>query len=325
MALSTSAPELPTRPYLKPWYRLGRGEGKLVLEYGHSSIVLEGRATERLLPSLLAALDGTRTVAEIETMFGEAAAPAVCNALRLLCERRLLSDGPPLDDGEARPVADTVHFLAASLHGSSVATLRAALEQRVVDVVGTGSVALEVGRTLQLAGVQTQRRDWEDEHEAACDLVIVAPSGNELTRLGPWNRRALDSGTEWLQLLPFDGRIAAIGPLFVPFETCCWECYRLRRLSTSEYPDELELLEGAPNPARSAPPLDAVIAGLGGTIALRWLVTRDHFAPGTLYALEAVPFLSLAAHTVYRVPRCQACSPMRSSAQPLPWHKEVAA
>jgi len=110
VALSTSAPELPTRPYLKPWYRLGRGEGKLVLEYGHSSIVLEGRATERLLPSLLAALDGTRTVAEIETMFGEAAAPAVCNALRLLCERRLLSDGPPLDDGEARPVADTVHF-----------------------------------------------------------------------------------------------------------------------------------------------------------------------------------------------------------------------
>jgi bacteriocin biosynthesis cyclodehydratase domain-containing protein len=319
------APELPTRPYLKPWYRLGRGESKLVLEYGHSSIIFEGRATERLLPSLLALLDGTHTLAEIETMLGEAAAPAVRNALQLLCERRLLTEGPPLDSGELRPVADTVHFLAAAVHGSSIASVREALATSLVGVLGTGPIATEVIRALQLAGVRTSRTGWDDDEAVTCDLVIAAPSGDELSELGPWNRRALDTGTAWLQLLPFDGRIAAIGPLFVPFETCCYECYRLRRLSTIDYPDEHELLENVAQPAASATTLNAAIAGIGGTIALRWLVAQDHFAPGTLSALETAPYLSLAAHSVYRVPRCQACSPVRSSAQPLPWHKEVAA
>jgi bacteriocin biosynthesis cyclodehydratase domain-containing protein len=319
------APDLPTHPYLKPWYRLSAGDGKLVFEYADNALVFDGRATERFLPSLLALLDGTRTIDEIETQLGKPAAPAIDNALRLLAEKKLLTEGPPLGEEEVRPVSETLHFLTASFEGLSVTQTRAALEQSTVTVLGSGPVAAELHRILQLSSVRVERCGWSTETDGGANLVVAAPSGAELRELGPWNRRALASSSPWLQLLPFDGRFAAVGPLFVPRETCCYECYRLRRLATSDYPTEAELLEDIPAPWPSPPALDATIAGLGGTIVMRWLVARDDLATGMLLSLEARPTLSLASHWVYRVPRCRACAAVSTTAAPLPWYKEVAA
>ena len=39
----------------------------------------------------------------------------------------------------------------------------------------------------------------------------------------------LESRTPWSQVLPFNGRFAAIGPLFVPGQTCCAACFEQRR------------------------------------------------------------------------------------------------
>ena len=64
---------------------------------------------------------------------------------------------------------------------------------------------------------------------AGVDLAVVAPSGDEMPLLPDWNVRALETGTAWLQVLPFDGSLAAVGPIYVPHESACYECYRLRR------------------------------------------------------------------------------------------------
>jgi hypothetical protein len=47
----------------------------------------------------------------------------------------------------------------------------------------------------------------------------VAPSPADLPRLDSWNELALARGIRWLQVLPPNGRFAALGPLFVPDET----------------------------------------------------------------------------------------------------------
>src|SRR5688500_16545908 len=39
---SPNVPAPPDRPQLKPWYRLAREDGRLVLEYGGKALVLEG-------------------------------------------------------------------------------------------------------------------------------------------------------------------------------------------------------------------------------------------------------------------------------------------
>ena len=315
---------LPERPLLKPWYRLAEDGERLLLEYAHAVHVLEGRATTKLLPALLPLLDGRHTVEEIVTKLGAPAAPAVEHALALLDRQRLLTDGWPAQDGDVpASVQETVSFLAAtarrSVGGGEVANRLAAA---TVAVAGSGGIGEDAARVLRLSGVpRVERIELTSRPDPLRlpDLAIAAPRPEELPRLAEWNRSALAAGIPWLQALPFDGRLAAIGPLYVPGETCCYECFRIRRASNSGYAAELRVLERAPARYPVAPALALAVVGIVATQALRWLVERDPLLPGVLHAVEYGGELALTAHEVYRVPRCSACSRAEGEAPPLPW------
>jgi bacteriocin biosynthesis cyclodehydratase domain-containing protein len=321
---------LPAQPQLKPWYRQAVVGDALVLEHGHAAVVFAGAAAVRLLPVLLPLLDGTRTVAAIVSELGTAAEPAVLNALRLLQRRDLLLDGDGSSDGGTD--AATL-FLAAIGRGVTVAAVRAALAQAEVAVAGASPVADLLVDLLRRSGAdRAARASWDELSEVSegkvsksnAPFVVASPAGDEVDRLAAWNRGAVASGTPWLQVLPFDGRFAAVGPLYVPGESCCYECYRSRRVAASGYGDELRALDEVPTRAGSTPAFEAVVAGVAAGLALRWLVHLDHYLPGVFYACEAGG-TGLTQHRVYRAPRCAVCSGARDAAPPLPWFKEVAA
>jgi bacteriocin biosynthesis cyclodehydratase domain-containing protein len=318
--------ELPDRPYLKPWYRLAQSDDRLVLEYGHATVVLEGKAVAMLLPLLLPMLDGRRTIDEINQHVGEDAAPAVANALTVLTERGVLTDGPPLPEDTPTPVTETAHFLSAlSGDGRTVTESEEVLSQATLAVVGTGPTAREIAMLLSVAGVtQLTVVDWKQTAESAsADLVVVAPEPEELGELESWNRRAVESGTPWLQALPFDGHMAVVGPLYVPGETCCYECYRRRRAANVSYPtDDYWALEDSPASYPSPPPMRHMVAGLAAMFALQWLsdraAGRASQPVATMHALEWAPSVEVSRHRVYRVPRCQVCFP-DDLGVPTPW------
>jgi bacteriocin biosynthesis cyclodehydratase domain-containing protein len=194
-----------------------------------------------------------------------------------------------------------------------VAEVHARLSVAEACVVGDGRAAEPLGRILQASGVLgVERLDWDDEPRGG--LVVAAPSNAELPRLEEWNQRALNARTSWMQVLPYDGRFAAIGPVFVPSQTACHECYRWRRDATI-----------APAPDRTtghylgAPALDAVLAGLAAHVVLRQLTRIDAGDAGVLLAVELAPELRCTRHYVYRVPRCPACSPVARRAASAPW------
>jgi bacteriocin biosynthesis cyclodehydratase domain-containing protein len=312
---------VPSLPYLAPWYRVATAPGKVVLEHGQRILRFEGRATERLLPALLPLLDGRRTVDEIVQVLGTPVRPAVEHALDLLAEHGVLEEGPPLPDDLPAPIAGTAGLLA-SLHpgGPALADVAVSVASCLVAVTGDGPAAIEVARFLRAGGADVQRAAAV---EAGPDLTVCAPSGAELFRLGEWNAQALEARAPWFQVLPFDGRYACVGPLYLPGDTCCYECFRLRREANLEGGAELALLDKAPAVYPAAPALDAVVGGLTALLVSTWLVYDNHYAPGAFYALELQPTPSLTAHHVYRVPRCPACSGLADVAPPLPWHKEV--
>jgi bacteriocin biosynthesis cyclodehydratase domain-containing protein len=312
---------VPSLPYLAPWYRVATAPGKVLLEYGQRIVRLEGRATERLLPALLPVLDGTRTVDEIVQLLGPPARPAVEQALDLLVAHGVLEEGPPLPEELPLPIAGTAALLASLSPGTRPLTdIAASVASCSVAVAGDGAAGIEVARFLRAGGAEVQRVPGPD---AGPDLTVCAPSGGELCRLEQWNARALEARTPWLQVLPFDGRYASIGPLYLPGDTCCYECFRLRRQANLDGGAELALLEHAPAAYPPAPALDAVVGGLAALLVSSWLVRDDHYAPGAFYALELLPTLGLTVHHVYRVPRCPACSGLADVAPPLPWHKEM--
>ena len=312
---------LPTYPYLAPWYRIAATDERVVLEYGQRIVCLEGGAAQRLLPALLPLLDGSRTVDEVVTVLGEAARPAVENALAQLAAKSLLLEGPSLSDAVPRPGAGVAELLA-SLRPGSEPLLDSAAQVAACSVgaVGLSTAGLDAARLLRLSGVDVE---WAGRIESGVDLVVCAPAPDELPRLREWNRQALEAAQPWLQVLPFDGRYATVGPLYLPGDTGCYECFRRRRAANLGALGELEVLEAVPAGYPAAPGLDAVLGGLAAQVALHWLVLGDHYAPAGFYALEPLPVFALTSHHLHRVPRCDACSGLADVAAPLPWYKEV--
>jgi bacteriocin biosynthesis cyclodehydratase domain-containing protein len=301
------------RPLLKPWYRLSVEGGRSVLRYAGSVLEFEGAAAELLVPHLLPLLDGTRTLDDVVGELGEPARAAVEHALALLHAHDLVTERAPDGSGEgARRCAELL--AATDAAGRTVAELHARLATVEVHVLGNGPAAEPIGRLLQASGAGCITSLGWNCRPPAEGLVVAAPASDELPLLEGWNRRALVARTPWLQVLPFDGRLAAVGPVFVPGETACHECFRLRRDSTI-----------APTRDRTAgshvgsPALDATLAGLAAQVVLRRLAGGDTAEAGMLIAVELVPELRCTRHFVYRVPRCPACSPAVQRAAAAPW------
>lgn len=313
---------VPSLPYLAPWYRVATTKDQVVLEYGQRIVCLTGRAGAVLMPVLLPLLDGTRTFDEIVEVLGRPVQPAVEAALERLAEHDLLLDGPPLADDVPLPVSATSELLATQRPGElEPRDVAASLGSSCVAVVGSGPSAVEVGRQLAQSGVLVRR---DETLSGRADLVVCVPAPTQLPALVQWNRQALALRQTWLQVLPFDGRYAAVGPLYLPHETCCFECFRLRRLANLDAVQEFELLEEVPATYPASPSLQALVAAIATTVVLQWLVLRDHHAPSAYYAIELGHVLGVRVHHVHRVPRCPACSGIGEVAAPLPWHKEQA-
>jgi bacteriocin biosynthesis cyclodehydratase domain-containing protein len=254
---------------------------------------------------------------------GSRARPAVEQALDLLAGSGVLTEGPALSPDLPRPFAETAeHLTATAPLEIPVAEVSARLRDATIGVIGAGRRAEDVARLLALSGVgATEALGWTPPEAdlAALALVVAVPEARDLECLGPWNRVALSRGVEWLQLSPFDGRLAAVGPVFVPGETCCFECYRLRRESNAPYREDCSLLARSPAPLPSAPALEQVVLGLGAHVALRWLAYRDAALAGSFHAVVQGETFAVTFHHVFRVPRCPACSTARDVGLPLPW------
>jgi bacteriocin biosynthesis cyclodehydratase domain-containing protein len=315
-----------SRPALKPWYRLLEDGDRLLLQYGDTIVTFEGRAVRRLLPALLPLLDGTRSVDEIVQIVGPPVRRAVEQALALLDQHGLLTEvvAGRLAASERR----SAEFLAAiDPAGRSPAALLAAIRAARVVVAGSGSLALEVASSLRRSGVGELEQlslVGANPELGPVRLAVAAPEGEELPSLPHWNEAALAAGIPWLQVLPFDGVFCAVGPLFVPGETGCFECFRIRRGANVDGGRDFLALQDVPVRLPAAASLEQTVAGLAATVALRWLAHQDQFLPGTWYALEPALQPALVTHVLYRVPRCPSCSGLADVAQPLPWHRSEA-
>lgn len=312
---------LPERPALAPWCRVVQDDSRVLLEHGGTLVTLEGAAVKALLPTLLPLLDGSRTVVELETVMGAAAAPAVGIALALLAEHELLVDGQGVS-GE-HPACAAAAFASVVTGSMAPAAAAHALEHASVTVLGSGAIGLELERLLSASGIpRVERRSLECEPPAGA-FVVAAPEQDELHALHALNDRALRCGDPWLQVLPYDGRFTIAGPVFLPGESACHACFVTRRAAASGFDEDFDLVEGTPRRAPHPAPLASVAAGLATVLAIRWLTTADPTLPGRFYALEAGTVVGLRFDRLLRVPRCATCGP-HAQAVPSPWFEAVA-
>jgi bacteriocin biosynthesis cyclodehydratase domain-containing protein len=283
--------------------------------YGHSLVSLEGAAVQALLPRLLQLLDGTRSVDAVVAALGERARPAVVRAIGALADAGVVVDGPP----SASPTA----LLHAARTGHAPLECAERIADARIAVVGSSDAAELLPRLLLRSGVLlVDRAQWSAAPPA--DVVVVAPAPTELPLVPPWNRRLLETDTPWLQVVPYDGRFAAVGPLVLPGDTACHECFRRRRLANEDDATARAALEAAPAAFPQPPAVCALLAGIAATLALAWVATRDASLPGAVFVVELDEGVSVTRHHVHRVPRCDACSPAQQVPAPMPWAEEAA-
>lgn len=330
---------LPDKPILAPWRDYAVTPDRFLLRHADGVVVFEGRASTILVPELVSRLDGSRTVAQIIDDLGEPARPAIEQALDLLLEHGLLIE----DDDEDRPDPG-LRSTARSLAEVSVGTLapgdiQGLLRGSTFVVVGDGGVAAKIADLLQESGVGSvvpvgetaavalleQRRDDE-----ALTHVIVAPRLRYARVLTDVNTWALRTGRRWTQVLPYDGQNAVVGPTFVPGETGCGYCFRVRRRSTLDYFDEavdFDAAADAQQVARSgdwhSPAQDAAVAAHAVHLAL-WAVLPEGSAveplAGRCFAVTwTMTGPAMRPHRLHRVPRCRECGRARDTGVPQPW------
>ena len=303
------------RPLLKPWYRLLETPDGVLLEHGRSTVSFGGAAATRLLPALLPLLDGERTVDEIIETLGRPVAPAVENALDLLERHGLLTDGPSPASRRLTRVERTALFLAQFAPQSPL-RITARLAAARVLLEGDAELIAAAARLLRRSGVAcTQPGDTTPTFVA----TATALAGDPL--LERRNALVLEQRTPWLPFGCFDGSSAAVGPLVVPGETACYQCFVLRRDATSGCTSELVSLRAAPVRAGTAPTLVALVAAVAVDWIVRWVGLRDPGLPGTIATVTLAPRLELAGDVLLRVPRCPACSTVAALGLPVPWHE----
>ncbi len=312
---------LPRHPALAPWCRLVHDDGRVLVEHAGTLVTLEGAAARTLLPRLLPLLDGTRTQDEIVAHLGPAIGSAIESALGLLAENQLLVDGPSVENDE--PVTAAATYAAALTGGTTPAVAVDALESTRIAVLGAGATADEIVRQLRSTGIEHIEPISLEAEPSPGSFVVAAPEHADLDALRRVNDRALGCGDPWLQVLPYDGRYAVAGPVFVPGTSGCRVCFVTRRAAASGFDDDYDMVERVPRHTPSPAPLVSIAAALAAVLVVRWVTAADPTLPGVFYALEPGTVLRLRFERLLRVPRCRACG-AHARAVPSPWFEAVA-
>jgi bacteriocin biosynthesis cyclodehydratase domain-containing protein len=305
------AGQMPARPFLKPWYQVIHSKGATLFHYGRSLVAVREVQAADLLGRLIPLMDGSLEQDEIAMRFAPEERQAVVGSIELMSRRELLLDGQ-LDPGPQLKATETSVFLSAALgrvkHPNQLASI---LGRAVVGVAGSSLSASIAAEVLERSGIRTVAVESTTGAVKVLDqlsILIVAPRGQEVARLQSINRACLDARTPWILVLPFDGDAAVVGPIFIPWETCCYECVLLRRVANSPFGGVISSFDAAGTRWPTTPAIEHVMAGFTAMAVLRWLIDPATEKPGRAYSLQFGPEMSSDVHIVYRVPRCPACS-----------------
>ena len=203
--------------------------------------VLRGESAARLLPDLISLMDGTRTLAEVESALCGVPAAHVRKAASLLMSIGLLEEGT--DHTQDAPAnAETLSFLrrfvgatGANRNGWEAYRKLTAAEVVVLPTAGASGaehVLVDLLAASGVARVSVRRREELDrlgagERRRAAGALVVSLclAGED----GAWHRElddwAHDHEVPWFRAVVDEGEgYADLGPLFEPEASCCYRC-----------------------------------------------------------------------------------------------------
>jgi bacteriocin biosynthesis cyclodehydratase domain-containing protein len=153
--------------------------------------------------------------------------------------------------------------------------------------------------------------DLHDLDPSSFDCLVVASDHGGLALVSSWNEYCALHRRPLLPVVLQD-LIGYVGPLVVPGETACYECFRQRLATSLPEPRLRQTIENAVADAvvGFVPPMVALL----GSVATMELVKFYGLGPpywqvGTLIEVNAM-IPDVTARKVLKLPRCPVCSPV---------------
>jgi molybdopterin-synthase adenylyltransferase len=330
-------PDIAGRLHLMPVQIIAVEDGA-VLRRGTVRLHVAGEAAVEAVHRIAAVAATGATAEEIAGAFDEPAREAVGRLLDELRARRFLvavDDAAPADESRL----DVFYWN----FGASRRAVDRAIAARPIAIVGVNAVSRAAAEGLAELGFRSvavvdhpllRNVDCIDEagrvdaarwpgpapvpydawSDAAVlpDCLVVASDFGGLSLMREWNAFCVEAALPFLPLVLQDF-VGYVGPLVVPDETACFECFWLRQNSNMQRPDATRLADGA---AFQGQLVDGLAPTMAGFVGRAGAFELFRFFGGALppWRPDRVIEIDLVQSTMtprrfLRVPRCPVCTP----------------
>lgn len=236
---------LPQRPRFPPEIvMLPYGANGILFDGADGAQLVAGAGARALLPRLVQALDGRRTLDEIGDLFPQLPPAQLINAITLLYSRGLLEDGV---DGTV-PDTPQAGFMGRHVDSTRVNANRAEALGRLAStrlaIASAGAAPALAGALADtgLGAIETlsDPAGMSDGRAPTLGLFVVTPQ-DDPAKAGAWLDRAWAVGLPVLHLAAGASQVQ-VGPLFLPGQSASPDCFRrLLPETPAGAPDDLDV------------------------------------------------------------------------------------
>ena len=310
-----------------------------VVRRGATQLRVEGALAAHYVASLLGSIAGAPSAKAVVDSYPAPHRAAVSELLEQLIGHRFVV---PVD-GELPAADETQEDVFYWQLGGDRARAARRLADRRFTVVGVNRIGIEVAAGLVAAGAgevvvvdypllrNSSYADAEgalladklppampppiaadkwSEADAELDVIVAAADFGGLQAMRAWNELAVASRCEFFPIVLQD-MVGYVGPLVVPGETACFECFRARQNAVSADPVASRLWESFAHDGQHVSPVHPVLAALTANVALFELLKFYGGGLGIPQAGTVVDVRltegTMRTRRVLKIPRCSVC------------------
>jgi bacteriocin biosynthesis cyclodehydratase domain-containing protein len=307
------------------------GADALTLKRGCTTVRIDGEHAPEIVGAVLDLAGAEdRTEDELVACFPREAQGSIRFLVGELHARRLLVPADTVEDAAAESQLDVFHWHFGLPDERSPSPPA----DELVAVVGRNRTATRLGALLDEAGFREVAvladENLDDdvahaphvERDPVADAldtngrpgIVALVSERGFGPLRAWNELLLERELPFLPVV-IDDLVAYVGPLVVPYQTACFECFLRRRYSNldeAEARQAVDLRRGGARIVGLHPAISAVAAGAAALELNKFFIPWRN-ARQTGYLLTFNLLASRAdRHRVLKVPRCSACSSLKA-------------
>jgi molybdopterin-synthase adenylyltransferase len=289
------------------------GDGALTLKRGCTTVRIDGEHAQEIVGAVLElAGAGEMTEDELVGCFAPEAQASIRSLVGELRARRVLLPADTVDE-RVESQLDVFYWHFGLPEEPSPSPPR----DELVALAGQNATATRLAALLDEAGFGEVSTTDLDDLQAASGRppsIVAAVSERGFGPLRAWNELALERDLPFLPVV-IDDLVVYVGPLVVPHQTACFECFLRRRYSNLDEArprEAVELRRGGARVVGLHPAISAVAAGAAALelskFFLPWQSARQ---AGYLLTFNLLASRT-GRHRILKVPRCSACSSLRA-------------